>query len=238
MVTQPPLPVLLTRPRAQSEQFAATLPPVLRPVISPLLRILHLDDLPPAPETATLIFTSGNGVTAYATQHPGIGQPALCVGTKTTAIARDLGFDAISAEGNARAILDLAAAYPGPFVHVRGRHTTGDIAGALRDLGKEVAEIIAYDQTPVELSETARAILEGPCAVPLFSPRTACLFTNACPTARTAQIIAMSPAVAEQLPEHAYSGISILEKPNAAAMRDALLAYAGGNHLEAGRTSG
>jgi uroporphyrinogen-III synthase len=238
MVTQPPLPVLLTRPRAQSEQFARTLPDTLRPVISPLLRIEYLAGFEPAPRGTTLIFTSANGVQAYAERFPGSGMPALCVGARTAETARAAGFDAISADGDAAAVIALSVRLGGPFVHVRGRHAVGDITARLRAAGQGAKEIIAYDQLPVPLSRAAFEALHGPCLVPLFSPRTADLFAAACPEARSAMIFAMSLAVAERLSSLAYNGIIAIETPNAAAMRDALLAYAAGNRLEAGKSSG
>lgn len=233
MAAQPPLPVLLTRPRAQSERFAKDLPASLAPVISPLLEIVPLTEFPAAPPGVTLIFTSGNGVQAYAARFPGDGRQVLCVGDRTAALAREAGFDAISAGGDADAVVELAQDMRDPLLHVRGVHVTGDVAARLRALGKDVDELVAYDQMTLPLSQDARSTLNGPCLVPLFSPRTAELFAKACPSAGKAQIVAMSPSVASRLPQNAYKAISVLETPNAAAMRDALSAYASGNHLEA-----
>lgn len=233
MAAQPPLPVLLTRPRAQSDRFAKDLPANLAPVISPLLEIVPLKGFAAAPPGTTLIFTSGNGVHAYAAQFPGDGQQALCVGDRTAVLAHDAGFETISAGGDADALVAMAQTMAGPFVHVRGVHVTGDVAARLRALGKEVDERVAYDQATLPLSDAALNTLKGPCLVPLFSPRTAELFAKACPSAAQAHIMAMSPSVASRLPQNAYKAISVLKTPNAAAMRDALSAYASGNHLEA-----
>ncbi|WP_424966247.1 uroporphyrinogen-III synthase [Dinoroseobacter sp. S375] len=238
MVRQPPLPVLLTRPRAQAEAFAATLPDTLAPVITPLLRIETRDGLMPAPPEVTLIFTSANGVARYPAAPDRAGQRALCVGARTAELARAAGYDAQSAEGTAEDVLALALTQPGPFLHIRGAHARGEIAARLRAAGKDARDCIAYDQLPCPLTDAARAALTGPCLVPLFSPRTAAIFAAECPAAPDARIVAMSTAVASALDGSAYAGVETLKTPTAAAMRAALLVDGAGNRLETGRSSG
>ncbi|WP_424971838.1 uroporphyrinogen-III synthase [Dinoroseobacter sp. S76] len=238
MAAQPPLPVLLTRPRAQAEAFAAKLPETLAPVISPLLRIVPQEGIVAAPAEVTLIFTSANGVASYPAATDGARQTALCVGARTAEQARAAGFDAHSADGTAEDVLALALTRPGPFLHIRGAHARGEITERLRAAGKEAQDCIAYDQLPCPLSDAARAALTGPCLVPLFSPRTASLFATECPAAPAAQIFAMSTAVARALDGSAYAGVETLKTPTAAAMRAALLVYGAGNRLETGRSSG
>ncbi|MEM1078056.1 MAG: uroporphyrinogen-III synthase [Pseudomonadota bacterium] len=238
MVRQPPLPVLLTRPRAQAEAFAATLPAPLAPVVTPLLRIEQRDGIRPATRDVTLIFTSANGVASYPVSSDPPQQTALCVGARTAELARAAGFDALSAEGTAEDLLALALQMPGPFQHIRGAHARGEIAQRLRAAGKDAQDCIAYDQVPCPLSEAARTALAGPCLVPLFSPRTASLFAAECPEAPEAQLLAMSTAVARALDGSAYAGVETLKTPTAAAMRAALLVYGAGNRLETGRSSG
>lgn len=238
MAVQLPLPVVLTRPRAQSEAFAATLPPTLRPVISPLIEIVALLEGPPVDSSRTLIFTSANGVETYAQLTNGNGQPALCVGDRTAQMANRAGFSARSAQGSADDVVAMAARMSGPFTHVRGAHTRGDVAARLRALGKEIDERVTYDQRALRLSETALAALQHPCVVPLFSPRTAELFVKACPTAPTACLICMSPAVGQVVGKQGFAEVETIEQPTARAMRMAVLAHAAGNDLEGGRSSG
>lgn len=232
MVAQPSLNVLLTRPKAQSRAFAATLPDHICFVISPLLRIETAQSVPALGDGATALFTSVNGVRAYLAYQGARGAPAICVGDRTTAEAEAAGFDARSAGGTAEDVVALALTKPGPFTHYRGAHARGDIVPRLRAAGRNAIDVVAYDQLPCPLSQTAAQLLHGPCIVPLFSPRTAALFAESCPTAPKAQILCMSASVAKMLPQHAYGGIEVVPKPTAAAMRDAVLARAAGNHLE------
>lgn len=238
MAVQLPLPVVLTRPRAQSQAFAATLPPTILPIISPLIEIVALPDAAPVDRNRTLIFTSANGVETYARRTRGDGQPALCVGDRTTKIAEKAGFNARSAKGSADDVIAMAASLPGPFTHVRGVHTRGNIAPRLRAIGKEIDECVTYDQRALSLTETALAALQLPCIVPLFSPRSAELFIIACPSAPSAHLICMSHAVEKNIPKQEFKGISTIEKPTSQEMRKAVLAHAAGYDLEGGRSSG
>ena len=81
--TQPVL--LLTRPWADSQRFAAMLPE-WRAVISPILRIVAVEhDGAPLHDAPGLVFTSAHAV---ASAGPGRGRLALCVGGHTARVAR------------------------------------------------------------------------------------------------------------------------------------------------------
>ena len=178
--------LLLTRPQAQAQAFAAVLearlPGRFRPVIAPLIAIapvpaeLDLDGL------QGLIFTSANGVEQFAARSPERGLPAFCVGEMTAAAARAVGFATRSADGDVVALAALVerAAVPGGggFLHLRGRHAAGDLVGRLAAVGVEARAAEIYDQTPCPLPEAARRRLaEGRVEVlSFFSPRTARLF--------------------------------------------------------------
>ncbi|MEL6234802.1 MAG: uroporphyrinogen-III synthase, partial [Pseudomonadota bacterium] len=148
--------LLLTRPIDQAQEFAASvaaaLPGRYEPVYWPLIRIerepaeLALDDV------QGLLFTSANGVRAFAQASPRRDIPALCVGDGTATAARAAGLIASSARGDAGALAQLAVAShlpgAGAYLHLRGRDTTGDIAGALAVEGIEVREAVLYAARP------------------------------------------------------------------------------------------
>ena len=178
------LPLLLTRPAAQSAEFAAELARLLPGrfgpvVVAPLLEIV----LHPAPVdldgVSALVFSSANGVDAFVTASPERGLPALCVGEMTAAAARQAGFSARSADGDVVALAALGAASwkpgDGALLHVRGRHAAGDLMGALAGRGVPARAVELYEQVAQPLSSVAKDLMargEG-VVVPLFSPRTA-----------------------------------------------------------------
>ncbi|MEM9393476.1 MAG: uroporphyrinogen-III synthase [Pseudomonadota bacterium] len=225
MSAQHRVPVILTRAKAQSERFATELPDGTEPVVSPLLEIKVLPlRAGPRPEE-TLLFTSENGVAALVAHKGGYaGQTALCVGDRTAEAARTAGFAAQSANGSAEDLVELAMRSSGDFAHVRGFHSRGDVAKQLRLAGHTCREIVLYDQLERGLSPEARKILDTKrtCLVPLFSPRTAILFSNAQPAAPAAHMICLSATVAEAVSDGDYASISISNAPKASALLVAL----------------
>lgn len=182
-------PLILTRPRAQSEAFAAEaarrLPGRFTPIVAPLLEIAFTPRPLDLDGVGFLLFTSANGVEAFAAASPDRSRPALCVGEMTAAAARALGFEARSAAGDVTALAALAASFwkkgDGTMLHVRGRHAAGDLAGALAARGIPVISAELYKQVSRPLADAAHDIIaRGEAAViPLFSPRTARLFAAA-----------------------------------------------------------
>ena len=182
-------PLLLTRPRAQSEAFAAEaearLPGRFGPVlVAPLLEIVFVPAALDLAGVEALLFSSANGVEAFAAASPERSLPAFCVGEMTAAAARAHGFAARSADGDVTALAALAAEAwrpgQGPFLHVRGRHAAGDLVGALAARGIPVRAAEISDQVPQPLSPEARVLIATGAAtvVPLFSPRTARVFAR------------------------------------------------------------
>lgn len=166
--------LLLTRPPADSQRFAAMLPD-WRAVISPLLRIVAVDHegagLRDAPG---LVFTSAHAVPAAG---PGRGRLALCVGGHTAQAARAAGFDVRTGNGFAEGLLPLIENAPVPLMHPHGRHMARRLP---------VPGVVVYDQQAVPLTDAAQALLagEGPVVLPLFSPRSARLAADAARGAR------------------------------------------------------
>lgn len=184
-----PRTLLLTRPQAQSEAFAAALEAALpgrfRAVIAPVLRIAPVDAAIDLAGAQALLFTSANGVAVFAARSAARDLPAWCVGAMTAAAARAAGFAALSADGDVAGLAALARreARPGAgeLVHVRGRHAAGDLTGRLAAAGVPARALELYDQAPVEIGAAARALLArgGIEVLTAFSPRSAALFARA-----------------------------------------------------------
>jgi uroporphyrinogen-III synthase len=180
------LTLLLTRPAPQSAAFAAEiaacLPGRFRPVVSPLLAIVPAGALPDLAGIAALAFTSANGVAAYLDAGGTTSLPAYCVGPGTAAAAREAGFAARSADGDAAALAALIGHdRPGPVLHLRGRHAAADLAALLESRGIPARAAVVYDQRAVPPTPEVRRLGEagGLDVVTAFSPRSARLLAEA-----------------------------------------------------------
>ena len=213
--------VLLTRPAVQSRAFAARLRerfgPRLEVIESPLLRIDMLSPEVDFSRYDGIVFTSQNGVAAFAHLGGPTGMTAYCVGDRTADAAREAGLLAVSADGDVDALNALLAreATGQRLLHLRGAH----VAGALRE---EVEPLVAYEQRPVALNNAALAAIaeQEPMAVPLFSPRTARLFAAQFEGERQAHLhlICLSPAVAALVEHEQFGAAETCDLPTASAM--------------------
>jgi uroporphyrinogen-III synthase len=250
------IPVLLTRPAPQSRRFAAQLGrrfgPRVAPLIAPLMLTQFLEAKLPDGPMAGLIFTSQTAVEAatrnsarLAAAGAGAALRAYCVGARTAEAARAAGFEAVSAAGDADALVDLIlrdrqgfsgpisqglAAGRAPLWHLHGEEIRGDVASQLRSAGINVCSAILYRQVPQALSDAAQALLTAgaPVIVPLFSPRSAALFSQNLPKDRAPLwVVAISQATADALGGLVPEGVRIALSPEAPAMLDAMAVWLG-----------
>jgi uroporphyrinogen-III synthase len=182
------LTVLVTRPRGEAEAFAAVLAARGHDsVLAPLLDIV-LD------ETARIdlggvravLFTSANGVRAWARLGAPCESEAFCVGDATAQAAREAGFALVhSAGGDVAALAELVRSklspLDGALLHAAGSALAGDLSGDLAKDGYEVRRVQLYRQDvattlpfgAVQALRDARID-----AVTFFSPRTAETFVR------------------------------------------------------------
>ncbi|WP_299562893.1 uroporphyrinogen-III synthase [uncultured Sulfitobacter sp.] len=218
--------LLLTRPRAQSEQFLADLArTVMVKVnvdIAPLMEIESTQTRPRLDPSDTAVFTSLNGV-RHAPD--GLGRRAYCVGAGTTAAATGRGWDAVQSGQTADALVsDLLTRRPdGTFVHLAGAHTRGSIVERLIEGGLSARRLTIYRQIMLPLADTARAALRTTCIVPLFSPRSARHFAGEAGNHIPAvHVIALSEAVAAPLKLMTVASLTVLDAPEIGLMRKAV----------------
>lgn len=224
--------ILITRPKAEGDTFAAALNArfglKVRPVVSPLLAPRNLTpDLPPG-EFAAVVFTSAQAVEAarpFMSQLPDL---AWCVGRKTAQAATAAGFRARSADGNAEALVQALAMDPpdGSILYLRGVDTSCNLLERLDDYCISADEAVLYLQEPQALTAEALALLKQPAdvIVPLFSARSARLFRAALPddTRARLHIAAMSRAIAGELEDLPHANLTVANHPDADAMMDAV----------------
>jgi uroporphyrinogen-III synthase len=226
---RPRATLLLTRPKAASDRFAADLAHrelSLDIVISPLMEIVATGPTPPVPEDAELIFTSSNAVQIAGA---GAGRRAWCVGKRTTEAASDAGFDAVMAGACAEELIArLLHTRPGAnLVHFHGRHQRGDVVQRLSAAGLAATSQVIYDQVAAPPDAAfVQALSQSPLLVPLFSPRSADLFAKAAAPSwepgTSATLLALSGAVEDALPERWRRRTEVVARPDGSAMLDAI----------------
>lgn len=205
--------VLITRPAEDAEPLAARLAALGHETLAePLLRIVQR----PGPEPAldgvqALLFTSANGVRAYAGRTGRRDHPAYAVGGSTAAAARDAGFVRVeSAEGDVYALAELVrrrcAPGAGTLLHIAAGTVARDLGGLLAGHGFLLRREALYDAVPAAVlsDRTMDALRTGAIGVVLFfSPRTALAFVKLLDAAgcahhcRTVTALCLSQAVAD-----------------------------------------
>ena len=229
--------ILLTRPQAQSERFAAALRqemPGLEVVIAPLMAAKFLLPEVVLRNWRALILTSETGAEAagrMAAAGTVLPKLAYCVGDRTAFAARESGFSATSAQGDAAALVDdlVRRNAVGPLLHLRGKAARGDVAARLTSVGIEAESLVCYEQASLQGDPSMTAALHQTRAVviPLFSPRSAELFCDQVAlVGRSAPlwVVAMSEAVVDAVLPLRPDRTAIARRPDAAAMIVACLA--------------
>lgn len=215
--------ILITRPEPEASRFTERLRAVLGEGVdllcSPIMRIAYGGALPDLSGEEMLIFTSRYGVAGFCRLSDQRDFACYGVGDATTEAAQAEGMRAMSAGGDAGALMARIAedGVQGPFLHLRGAHVAADVAGALRAAGHEARDAVVYDQVEVPLSAAARAVLagEGPVIVPLMSPRSARIFfAQAAPITAQLCIAAISRKVAEAVPVGMAKMVDIAQTPD------------------------
>jgi uroporphyrinogen-III synthase len=236
---------LVTRPvedaapliRALQERGIDTLPaPMLtiRPVADAERRLHEL-----LASTQAVLFTSANGVRAFAGASPRRELPAFAVGDATAAAARIAGFRSVlSAGGDVGDLAELVrtklSPQGGALLHAAGSSVAGDLAGALGPIGFTLHRAVLYDAVPARALDaaTVAALRGGEARLALFfSPRTAASFARLAAAADVAEscrsitAFALSPAVATALEPLPWRMVRVAAAPTQRDLLAALDTY-------------
>ena len=202
-------------------------------MVSPMLRVRYLAEAAPdLTGVQALLFTSANGVRAFASASGERDLPALTVGNATAAAAAEAGFARReTAAGDADALVRLVAATRDPadgaLFHAAGTVTTGDLAGKLESHGFAVRRETVYAAEPAgAFTPNATAALRARTldAVLFFSPRTAKTFVTLAHAAdiadacRGMRAVCLSPAVANAAAGLTWRGVHTARRPERAAL--------------------
>ncbi|HEV2677822.1 MAG TPA: uroporphyrinogen-III synthase [Aliidongia sp.] len=224
--------LLVTRPALDAGPLADLLTAAGHSVLlDPLLTIRFRDGAAPDLDGITgLLFTSGNGVRAFAAVSDRRDIAAFAVGDRTAAVAGEQGFARIeSADGDVAALAALVAKYRRPdegvLLHVTGSEVAGDLAQRLEQAGFTVRRATLYAAEPAkELAPETRAALTAGTVdgVLLFSPRTArqfaALMRLSALGAEALVAWCLSPAVADALGDLKLAQIHVADEPTQAAL--------------------
>jgi uroporphyrinogen-III synthase len=182
------LTALITRPDDDAEPLAAAL--IARGITvvrEPLLTVKPVTDAKiDLDGVQAVLFTSANGVRAFANLSQRRDLPVFAVGDNTARTARAAGFDTV--ESASGAIEDLARLVArrldpkrGALFHAAGSAVAGDLAGLLGAQGFELRRAMLYtaDQAASLTDDTRGRLERGEIGlVLLFSPRTAETFVT------------------------------------------------------------
>ncbi len=191
--------LLLIRPRALSERSANEVRralPNAKIIVSPVLEIRAVAPPPDLTKFAGIIATSQN----VAQFLPDLNKtPAFVVGARTADALRERGAQVEQVFETADALI-AGLNTEGPLLHLRGKHTRGDVKSGLCLAGIETDDAVIYDQAPLPPTAQARAIIASNArlVLPLYSPRSAALIAPYLRGVRgKIHAIAMSDAVAD-----------------------------------------
>ena len=229
--------LLVTRPRDEADRFAEDLKACGHtPILAPLLTIETRQETLDLEGIGALVFTSLNGVRAFANNSSERGLPSYVVGNRTAAAARAAGFtDVQSADGNVDKLVELIASTreneASPLLQVTGVHMAGDLGEQLSRQGYEVRRAVLYEAKSVDrLPDAARTALEtGEIdGAVFFSPRTAASFVQLVRASglehSTENLLAfcLSPAIAAEAKAVTWANVRVAAYPTQAALLTAL----------------
>ena len=222
--------VWVTRAQPGATRTAARLVDMgLEPVIAPLIVLRPLTPaLPDASRFDGLVFTSRNGVAAFAGLHPTealCALPVFTVGTATAEAARSAGLARVmSADADVQALADLirAEARGARLLHPGALQPAGDLGGALAGVS-QVVSLPVYEAVASDLPPPADFDI-----VLIHSPRAARELSARLPDALAGRIVvAISAAAAAPLRDLGFAAVHIAETPDETGLFDALKAALG-----------
>ena len=151
------------------------------PILAPLIAIEPVAFGAALDGVQALLFTSINGVRAFASASAARNVRVLTVGDATATRARDAGFaDIRSADGDIAALAHLAQAqldpHAGALIHISGEDIAGDLLQPLRGAGFHIERRVAY---AARAAKTLPDAFDRPLDLVLFhSPRAIGVFLD------------------------------------------------------------
>lgn len=225
--------VLVTRPEAEARALAAQIAARgLQADLAPMLTLHPLKAAPDLSGISALLFTSANGVRAFAAATPRRDLPVYAVGEATARVARDLGFPDVQAAGGdveklAALVMQTRQPASGALYHAAGDTLAGDLKAMLEAAGFTVRRETLYRAEPAAAlpADLAACFASGGYRAALFfSPRSAAVFVRLAeaagivPGAAETAALCLSANVAAALAPLPWRQLSVAAAPAEAAM--------------------
>ena len=159
--------ILLTRPQAQARHLADELMAQgVQPdqiIIDPILKIAPIEAHCDISAGTGLIITSANALSYLPAALRGSQLPCYCVGHSTSQAARALGLKAYHLADTAKALCEAlpTRSHKGPLLHLRGTHTTLDMAKHFRSTSLRVENLVVYEQIALPLQAETHEKLQS-----------------------------------------------------------------------------
>jgi uroporphyrinogen-III synthase len=193
-----------------------------KPLLEPILNIEFLDvSFENISEATPLVFTSGNGVRAFAHGCTQRTNPVYTVGRNTADEARQSGFTNIkTAAGTVDDLVDILPKDCEEVLYVRGEEVSKDLKSIV---GIPVRELTAYRSVPADnLSmECLKAIdAKDVAAVMLFSAKGGKVFAglleqyDRASRMRTTRVLCISEGVVQSVSVLPFGGNAIADTPD------------------------
>ena len=221
--------LLLTRPLGGNERFCLKIKHLLYSceiLDNPIQKIDFLPSLSKVNKNSVLIFTSANGLRA-AKKHNLINKKCFVVGANTKKIAVSFGYEVLGFSKDQENLLKLIKSKKPTesMVHIRGKHTVGNLCDALKRNQFSCLDIIGYNQEPLKIKkQNLQKIHSGrPVILPIFSSRSAELLQSNLDLTGF-NVIAISEAVAKIVTGVELGELVISKKPDLNSMQEATLA--------------
>ena len=226
---RPCLRVLNTRPTEDAAELYKLLGEMGYEVINePLLTVrFNGSNPPPINSFQAVLFTSRNGVRAFAYASDERDTIAVAVGDATSREAEIIGFDTVqNAGGNLENLVALVTAQlnpsDGPLLHISANVVAGDLSNRLNAAGFDVENSVLYETVASKkLSTRTKKLLKNNKldVIVLFSPRTARTFVDLLRQGELLDfckgliVVCLSEAVAAEVSDIAGLRILIANEP-------------------------
>lgn len=222
--------IVICRPVEDSAELAqAARAQGFVPIVEPVLAIEYLQpDFSAATQNEILVFTSANGVTAFAKGSDLRENPIYTVGRNTADAARQAGFTNVkTAAGSVDDLVEILlkdyAETDVPILYVRAEEISKDLRSELLKHGLTVRELTAYRSVPADnLSLDLLKALDARdvAAIMFFSAKGAAVFAalleqyGRTARIRTSNALCISEAVLQSVSVLPFGMNSVAETPD------------------------